>query len=247
MTNSAPPAQYARFSRKLPDDLSVAEYAELMNAISGVCEGAGWLLPTRQLTAAHGMRIVGARYGSPFTTLVMVGLASGAMYGIARVVREVAAVGEIISRTELNRVEADARVREVRALERKTAKEEDLLDAQIALTNQQREREVQETVKARLETDKQAMETAQLRDDLFERQRLARKNVYKPAILDRLRSSDEPQFSQRLDEHMHRPPQGEHDLGTTERLIEDIETLVVFDVDIELTDSPEWPPKDDAA
>lgn len=153
-----------------------------MSAISGVCEGAGWLLPTRQLTAANGMRIVGARYGSLFTVLVTVGLASGTLYGIARAVKEVAAVGEVVSRTELNRAETDARGREAGAFERKAAKEEDLLDAQIALTNQQREREVQETLKARLDAEKQAIQNTELRDELFERRGLAQQTSINPSF-----------------------------------------------------------------
>ncbi|SIT72454.1 hypothetical protein SAMN05880545_1056 [Microbacterium sp. RU33B] len=247
MTSSSPPPPYVRFSRKLPDDLSVAEYAEIMSAISGVCEGGGWLMPTRQLAAASDMRIIGARYGSPLTVVVVVGAASWAVYQIARAVKEVAAVGEMISRTELNRVEADVRIREVEALERKTARGEELLDAQIALTKQQTEREAQETVKARLDADAKAMENVALRDALTERRKLARQGVYKPAIYASLRAGDDPHIRERLNDHMHRPPQSEHDLGTTERFVDDMETVIVYDLNIEFIDSPEWPPADDEA
>lgn len=234
-------------SRKLPDDLSIAEYAELVSAISGLCDAAGWLMPTRKLVAANDMTIVGARYGSPFTVVVMVGVAAGAVAAVANAVKQAAAIGEVASRTKLNEVEADVRVREVEALERKTEKEADLLDAQVEVAKRQADREYYESVSARLKAEEQAMRNAQLRDDLFERRELAKQGVYRNAIVSSLREGGDPQIRARIDEHLYRAPQTAGDRGTTERLIDDAETLAIFDVDIELTESPEWPPADDSA
>lgn len=68
-----------RVSAKLPDDLTIGEYARIVGAIEGICEGAAWLTPTTPRQAGRDVAIIRAAYGSPLSVVVSVTAIAGTM------------------------------------------------------------------------------------------------------------------------------------------------------------------------
>lgn len=152
--------------------------------------------------------------------------------------------GEASANIELAAAEANARAREARRADARFEKEQVLLDEQILLTRSQREREQAEATKARLQAEHQAMLNVQLRDELQARRKVASDLTYRRAFVGSI-SGEVPgpkaqALSGRLGSEPFEPLRGPL-ASPAEHLLQDVETLAIYDVDITFSDEPDGP------